>query len=275
MYAKLFTMLNNKDNILLSLKRLGLTPDEAKVYMTLLEEPMSHLEIARKSGVNRTKVYRVADTLIKHGLITEEMNDEGRELAANNPANLEIALTTAEEQLTQKRNIYSKTLPMLQTMFEAGGQPSGADFVVNTYEGVDGFKQMLWNELKTKGEILIYGHGTIQDLIQSPAWAEKHRTKTLEAGYTIREIVNPRGKPENFTKNSDFVEKAYQKRLIDPKILPLAHQMCIYNDTVAIYNWHNGQKVGCELINKSFADTQRAVFENFWKKAKYSHPKTK
>lgn len=261
-------MLNTNDNILLNLKRLGLTPDEAKVYLTLMNEPMSHLEIARKSGVNRTKVYRIADALMKRGLITEEMNDEGRELAANDPANLEITLTTAEEQLKARRKIFNDTLPALQDMFASGDQPNDSDFVVNTYEGVDGFKQMLWNELKAKDEILIYGHGTIRDLIESPNWAEKHRAKTLEAGYKIREIINPEGKPENFTKNTEFVEKAYNKRLIDPKILPLSHQMCIYNNTVAIYNWRNNQKVGCEIINKSFADMQRAVFESYWKLAK-------
>ena len=228
---------------------------------------MSHLEIARKSGVNRTKVYRIADELVKRGLVTEEMNDEGRELAAADPANLEITLTTAEEKLKTQKQIFRQTLPALQTMFEAGDQPNPDDFVVNSYEGIDGFKQMLWNELKTKNEILVFGYGTIQDLIASPRWAEKHRAKSLESGYKIREILNPKGKPENFTANQDF-SAIYQKRLISPKALPLAHQMTIYNNTVAIYNWRNNQKVGTEIINKQFADMQRSVFENYWKLAK-------
>lgn len=252
----------------MSLKKLGLTPDEAKVYTTLLEEPMSHLEIARKSGVNRTKVYRIADELQKRGLITEEMNDDGRELAAADPANLEIALTTVEEKLKAQRQIFAQTLPTLQTMFEAGGQPNSNDFVVNSYEGVDGFKQMLWNELKTKNEILIFGNGTLEDLVANTRWAEKHRVKTQEAGYKIREILNPGSKPENFTKNTAFVETVYSKRYISPEVLPLGQQLCIYNNTVAIFNWRNDQKVGTEIINKQFADMQRAVFEHYWKLAK-------
>jgi biotin operon repressor len=261
-------MLNNKNNILLNLHRLGLTADEGKVYLALLDEPMSHLEIARKTGVNRTKVYRIADALEKRGLITESVNENGRELAANSPSNLEITLTTEEEKIKNQRAILGQTMPVLQQMFSTSGQPDESDFVVNTYEGVDGFKQMLWNELKTKGEILIFGSGTIQDLIASPRWAEKHREKTLEAGYRIREILNPDGKPSNFTKNQEFIEKSYQKRLVPADILPLAHQMCIYNNTVAIYNWRNNQKIGTEIINKAFADTQRAIFENYWEIAK-------
>ncbi len=112
-YDKLFTMLNSINTVRLSLKRLGLTGDGAKVYLALLDTSMSHLEIARKTGVNRTKVYRIADDLIKRGLITETINDEGRELAANDPANLEISLTTAEEKLKIQRQIFAHTLPTL------------------------------------------------------------------------------------------------------------------------------------------------------------------
>jgi sugar-specific transcriptional regulator TrmB len=261
-------MLNNKNIIVQNLKKLGLTPDEAKVYVCLLDEPMSHLEIARKTGVNRTKVYRIADELIKRGLIKEEMSDEGRELAAAEPDNLEIALTTAEQKLQNQKQVLKQTLPALKTIFEQGNQPKPTDFVVNSYEGVDGFKQMLWNELKTEGEILVYCFGTIQDLVDDLRWAERHREKTLEAGYVVREIINPGGKPEDFTNNTDFVTNAYRRRHLDSKILPIIHQFVIYNNTVSIYNWQNGQKVGAEIINKDYADMQRAIFEHYWQLAK-------
>lgn len=261
-------MLNNKNNILISLRRLGLNADECKVYLTLLQEPLSHLEIARKTGVNRTKVYRIADELEKRGLITENQDETGRQLATNDPANLEIVLKTEEEQIESKKAVLKHILPQLQQLFVSGDIPRDTDFEVNTYEGIAGFKQMLWNELKTKKEILIFCSGTIQDLVNSPRWAEKHREKTLEAGYKIREIINPDGKPSEFTKNKDFMAYSYQRRHISEDVLPLAHQLCIYNNTVAIYHWRDGKKVGAEIINKSFADMQRAIFESYWRLSK-------
>ncbi len=258
-------MMNNKDSVLINLRHLGLSADEAKVYLALLDEPLSHLAIARKTGINRTKVYRVADSLVARGLISQESSDNGRKLAANDPANLEITLTTAEEQLKAQRALFARTLPDLQTTFQRSGKQTGDDFVVNTYEGVDGFKQMLWNELKTEKEILIFGSGRLEELVGSTRWSEKHRAKTLEAGYKIREILNPKGKAENFTKNSEFIEKVYFKRYISPAVLPLTQQLCVYNNTVSIYNWRNQQKVGTEIINKDFADMQRAMFESYWK----------
>lgn len=83
-------MLNNKNSILLQLYRLGLTADEGRVYLALLEQPMSHLELARKTGVNRSKVYRIADELEKRGLITENQDETGKHLLANDPANLRL-----------------------------------------------------------------------------------------------------------------------------------------------------------------------------------------
>ncbi len=257
-------MLNNKNSILLQLYRLGLTADEGRVYLALLEQPMSHLEIARKTGVNRSKVYRIADELEKRGLITENQDETGKHLLANDPANLEIVIKTDEETVERKKQTLKSALPDLQALFTSGALPSESDFEVNTYEGVDGFKQMLWNELKTKNEILIFGSGSIQDLVNSTRWAEKHREETIKSNYKIREILNPDGKPSDFTNNKDFIEKSYSRRLIEGSILPLAHQPCIYNNTVAIYHWRDGKKVGCEIINKSFADMQRTIFENYW-----------
>lgn len=258
-------MLNNKNTVILQLNRLGLSADESRVYLALLEKPLSHLEIARKTGVNRTKVYRIADGLIKRGLVAENQDDTGRQLVANDPNNLEINIKTEEERLDRKKLALRDVLPGLQSLYSRSGTPGESGFEVNTYEGVDGFKQMLWNELKTNGEILIFGYGSIQDLVNSSRWAEKHREKTVEAGYKIRELLNPGSKPSEFTNNKDFMEQSYQKRYISEDVLPLAHQLCIYNNTVAIYNWRNEQKVGIEIINKSFADMQRDVFRNYWR----------
>ncbi|MCA9347800.1 hypothetical protein KC867_00140 [Candidatus Saccharibacteria bacterium] len=260
-------MLNNTNNLLSQLYRLGLSADEGKVYLALLKESMSHLEVARKTGVNRTKVYRIADELEKRGLIAENQNDTGRRLVANNPMNLEIAIKTEEVKLDVKKSALHETIPVLQTIYGQKSILGSSDFEVNTYEGVDGMKQMLWNELRTKDEILIFANGTLQDLVGSQRWAEKHRQKTLDAGYIIREIVNPKGKPNQFTKNIAFVEQSYNRRFLDKEVIPISQQLCIYNDTVSIYNWQAGKKVGAEIVSKYFADMQRAIFEDYWQMA--------
>lgn len=259
-------MLNNKNNILIHLRTLGLDSDEAKLYLALLEKPDSHLELARRTKINRTKIYRLADSLITRGLIVEQHDDAGRRLSANSPSHLEIQLKTEESSLANKKATLQHTLPLLEDMYVHPKSDAGVE--VNTYDGSDGFKQMLWNELRTRDELLVFGSGTLEDLVSSKRWAEKHRQKTVEVGYKIREILNPDGKPHEFTSNNEFVEQAYQRRHIDSSVLRLSSQLCIYNNTVAFYHWRDGHKVGVEIINKPFADMQRDVFESFWKISK-------
>lgn len=260
-------MLNNKNTIVKYLRHLDLTSEEAEVYVQLLDTgPDSHLALSRKTGINRTKVYRIAEDLEKRGLVTLQTDDRGTMLAPTDPTNLEVGLVTEEEKLKNQRAAYKMILPVLQDL-RADDLPNPTDFVVNTYEGTEGFKQMLWNELKTKHEALIFGSGTIESLVDSKRWAEKHRERTLEANYKLREILNPDGKPDDFTKNKEFIKKVYNKRYVSPALLPLTHQTVIYNNTVATYCWQDGQKVGYEVINKQHADMWRGIFEQFWKSA--------
>lgn len=254
-------MLNNKNDILKYLTAYGLTSDEAKVYIALLEKPLSHLEVARKTGVNRTKVYRIADDLEKLSLVKQEQLDSGKLLCASEPKNLEVSLVNKEEEVKSKKIILNELLPTLSQMFDS--QENDARFSVSTYEGVAGMKQMLWNELKTKGEILVFGSGVLEDLVGSKRWAEAHRQRTLDVDYTIRELNNHGKKPINFTKNSNFY-KNFNRRFIGEDVLNLEQQIVVYNDTVGFYHWRDDQKVGAEIHNKAFANTMRQMFEMYW-----------
>jgi sugar-specific transcriptional regulator TrmB len=254
-------MLNNKNDIQKYLTAYGLSVDEAKVYLALLEKPLSHLELARKTGVNRTKIYRIADDLERLSLVKTEQQDSGRLLSASEPKNLEVTLVDKEQELKTKKAVLSELLPSLENMFRASAQD--LKFSVSTYEGVAGMKQMLWNELKTEGEILVFGSGTLEDLVGSKRWAETHRQKTLDVDYKIREINNRVKKPIKFTSNSNFLDN-FERRHIDESILDLEQQIAIYNDTVAIYHWRDDQKVGVEIHNKAYANTMRQMFESYW-----------
>jgi sugar-specific transcriptional regulator TrmB len=259
---KLFTMLNNKDTILQCLRSLNLSADESKLYLELLKGAASHLELSRATGINRTKVYRLADELEKRSLITTRTDDRGTFLIAADPTTLEVELVTQEEKLKSQRTVFEQLLPTLASIKKLG-ELSPTNFVVHTYEGIEGFKQMLWHELKTKDEVVIFGSGRLEDLVLSSRWAEKHRVMTLKADYQIRELLNPGKKQEIFTKNPDYMT-SYHRRLLPEDILVMEHQVAIYNDTVATYCWRHDQKVGFEVVNGPYAHMMRQVFEQYW-----------
>lgn len=256
-------MMNKQDTLQDLLSNMGLRRDEAKLYLELLKEPSTHLRLAHATGINRTKVYRLADQLEKRGLIATRTDDRGTFLVAADPSTLEVDLVAQEEKVKAQRAAFQAVLPLLSDL-KAG---EASKFIVHTYDGEDGFKQMLWHELKTQGENLIFGNGTIEELVPNRAWAEKHRAMTVQTKYRVREISNPNDKGLGFTLNQEFLNTYYQLRHIDAPIISFDQQICVYNDTVAIYNWHHDQKVGVEIINAAYANTMRQVFEHYWELA--------
>ena len=71
--------------LLEELAQIGLTLNESKVYLALLEgEQFSAAELAKNSKVNRTKIYFVLGSLIKRGFC-EELPGKFRTFRANDP----------------------------------------------------------------------------------------------------------------------------------------------------------------------------------------------
>jgi DNA-binding MarR family transcriptional regulator len=252
-------MTDNLDNLLEKLQALELSPDEAKVYLELLCEPGTHLRLSHITGINRTKIYRLIENLEKKSLVSRRTDDRGTFLIASDPATLEIAIVNQETKLKQQRVALSQLVPQLNILIKNDTKA----FVVRTYEGEEGLKHMCWHQLKTKGELLFLGGQTIEDLISNRRWAEKYRALFAEAGYPIRGIINHDIDPPTFTENQDYM-KLYSYRKILSKLINFNEQITIYNNTVAVYHWRENQKVGIEIISKTYITMMRQMFEHFW-----------
>jgi sugar-specific transcriptional regulator TrmB len=254
--------MNNKQYWIDKLNILNIGREEAKLYIELLEKPNTHLQLARATGINRTKVYRLAEQLEKRGLVTRRTDDRGMFLVANDPSSLEIELTAQEAALRRQRKVLDGAIPELRTLYQDAKNP----FVIQTYEGSDGLRQMQWHELQTKDELLTFGNTTIEDMVADHYWAERMRERTVKAGYRTREIYNESDKSQDFTANPEYLA-LYEARRVSEKDLPVATPMVIYNDTVTIYQFTSEKRVGVEIINEGFARTMKSIFELYWNMA--------
>ena len=262
-------MLNNKNAILLNLRRLGLSADESKVYLALLEKPLTHLELSRKTSINRTKVYRIADNLMARSLITEKQRDDGKFLAATDPANLEVELSTAQERLKLQKQVFKNVLPSLAELYTNKPIDPQEFFTVSTFEGSAGLKQMLWNELKTKNELCVYSHDTL-DQVAGRRWAENYRAEITKRKVPHRVLENFDSRHVLESTQVVGYEAIYNVRFLNRGELDLQQELTIHDDVVSIYNWNrtgNGVKVGLEIHNQQFADFQKSIFETYWKLA--------
>jgi DNA-binding MarR family transcriptional regulator len=252
----------NTSNIATSLEKLGLTYEEARVYLELLKEPMTYLQISLSTGINRTTMYRLVRNLEMRSLVSKKTSDRGTFICATEPETLEVELVNEEEKLLNKRNILGDLLPHLNTIHT--GDPSS--FIVHSYYGQEGLKQMAWHELKTKGEILALGNGTIEEVMDDSRWAYRHRQRQISLSYKNREIVNTRYASSLPALASDQLLSSglYQFRVLPKEIAEFDSQTIIYNDTVSIYHWKHDQRVGVEVISPTYASMMRQVFEILW-----------
>lgn len=252
--------MNKNDVTVNGLQTLGFNSQEASIYLELLKKPATHAQLSVLTGINRTTLYRLVNGLKNRGLITHSVDDIGKFLVAADPATLEADVITQEEHVKRQRTALGQLMPALEDI-KKGYE---ADFSVYLYEGTEGFKRMLWHELKTSAECLSISFGTLEDCVLDHHWAEKHRQRAVDAGYLIREIVNPQTVPNHFTDNDVFLNTHYMQRVIPSSVLPIHHLLTVYNDTVAIYHIKGGRRVGLEIVSKAYTHMHRIIFEQYW-----------
>jgi len=125
-----------KQQILESLKELGLSENEAAVYQaSLASGPTTVLNIAKTAGIKRTTAYSVIEDLMKPGLMTIEVKGFKKLYSPASPEKL-------ENILEQRKQDFQKLLPELSAMYNL----KGGESFLKYYSGLPAVK-FLYNSL--------------------------------------------------------------------------------------------------------------------------------
>ena len=246
--------------------QLGLNEVEAAVYLYLLENgPKSLLELSRETNIDRAKIYRHVEKLIQKKLIEESGAGWGKKIKASSPKNLVLMITEKEEQLQAQKAALPNVLESLKDL------PTYVqrEFEINHYHGTDGLKQMLWNQLAAKKEILAFSYKNKNDIAGKP-FAEKIRQEQVLRKIMLHEIENETDQGDFWYTNVPGFDKFLKSKYISPQILEIKQYIAIFNNTVSIMYWLNEEKVGIEIVNSIYADMQRQIFWKFWEIAEGS-----
>lgn len=254
----------NKQLILKQLIDIGLEEIEANVYFHLLENgPRTHLQLSRETSIDRSKIYRYVEKLIKKNLIIESNDAWGKKLQAAKPGNIEQLLEKKGEILRLQKEV----APIL--INELNNLPSynQREIEIKNYRGSEGLKQMLWNQLSAKKELLAFSYKNRNDIV-GESFAEKVRAEQVERKITLYEVENETDQGNYWYTKVENWNKFYKSRFISPKILTIRQHISIFNDTVAIINWLNEEQVGLEITHSFYAKMQKQIFWKFWEIAK-------
>lgn len=250
----------NKQILISQLSNFDLDEVEANIYLHLLDKgPQKPLELSRDININRSKIYRHIDRLIAKKLIEISNVERGMRLKASQPQNLELLIHEKELELKRQK----ENLPDILKELCSLPQSTQKNIEIKHYHGTEGLKQMLWNHLSAKKEILVFGFEN-RNNIAGKVFAETIRYEQVRRKITKIEVENATDQGDYWYTQVPDWGKFYKSRYIPPRILDIKQYQVIFNNTISILSWSDGNKVGVEIVNSPFVQMYRQIFWKFW-----------
>ncbi len=138
--------------MLTELKNIGLSDKEARVYLAMLElGPATILEISAKASINRPTTYVEIESLKKMGLVSTQTKGKRQLFMAESPTQLGFIIDREKKTVEQKKEVLSKVLPELTTLFNLAEEKP----LVRFFEGKEGLIRMQDEFLKTKNKKIV------------------------------------------------------------------------------------------------------------------------
>lgn len=232
--------------------QLGFKASIAQLYISLhIHGPQTISELARNSGIARIDIYRLLEQLQDSKLVEVEIRHKRSILRAAPVENLNMLIMEREQQAAELRS----RLPIVERILhqKAFNLPNTR---VNMYSGREGIRQMLWTQLRARGEIVGYNYSVFEDTVGQQfldKWAQEFERREL----TCKLVY---GDQFRATWIRPMRIKGMEYYYLAPDVFTITHSCDIYDDTTAYYHWNEGEVFGMEIINRQIADSQRQIF---------------
>jgi len=234
------------------LEELGLSKNEVKVYLTLLElGSATSWEISKRIKIHRTNTYDALNRLVKKGLVSYITKKDKKLYEVLDPLQLKNVLKEKEIAL-------EKIMPELVMAKKFAGEQSEAVIL----EGVHAFQKILLNWLEFEEPILCYGipknaPGMMENFIHH--FHENRINKKI----VMKHIYN--------FNAGERIEYLNTLQLTEARYLPQQYYSSvstnICSDEVALVLW-NENPIIIRIKNKQVADSYKSYFEVLWNGAK-------
>lgn len=238
------------------LLKIGLSPEEAKVYIACLEiNGGAASTIAKKAGVHRVSCYHTLENLLKKQLLSQYTKNGTKYFSPEPPEQL---LHLAEEKV----NITKSLLPELHSLASAiAFKPK-----MRSYDGRDGVEKIFEESLAADGEIL--GYTNLKHVIDfSPKYFEHYTHTKLKKGIKTR-YLSP-NTVESVHVMDPFLPKKYDHNLIEILLVNknqflFENEILIFGISVGIVSLNKDELLGVIIESPTYARTMKAVFDLAW-----------
>lgn len=258
-------MNKNTESLRTYFRRLDLDPKIADIYQALRADgPQTISELSRTSGVERIRIYRLLDSLKASGLIEVEMRYKRSILHAAPISSLQILIAKREQEVKDLQRDY---VALTRELTTKSMQSQGAR--VQFYEGMDGVKQMLWNQTRGAGDSYAVLHDNMQhktNLAFFERWVKKCNQKNRKF-YGIVGDAFIRTQQEWYASYTNERLRHWEARYVPESVFAIPYTIVVYDDIVLHYDWNDERMFGIEIHNVAMARVQRQFFDILWRQA--------
>lgn len=235
-------------NIEKTLKEIGLSEGEAKVYLALLKlgsSPVS--KIKEETKLHRTTIYDFVEKLLNKGLINYVIKNKIKIFKATHPNKL-------LDFVKEKEDNVKTIIPNLIELSEF----QKPELNVEVYKGREGFKTLLNDILRAKKDLVIFGAEETLFKKKFPILMEQFFKKEEKTGIKERILTNE--KPNFIYRKKTTKYKYIPEEFFNPT------PTFVFDNNVAILIWEPLHIIS--IKNKDLADSYKKHFELLWKQAK-------
>ena len=240
------------------LRDLGLTENESVIYLFLLKiGDTTTGAVIKETGIANSRVYESLNSLIEKGLVTYNLQKEGKHFQAVAPQKL---LDLENERKKKVQDLIPK-LNELKTEFVSETKTA-------VFEGFQGFKtafQKIIEDCPVGETIHILGFSEQQEKTESlRLFLANMNLKSAKKKQKLKVILD-RSVKETLGKDREkekFTEVRYM-----PKGFTSPSAVDIFLDYVYIFLWEDKPFVFM-IKNKKIAESYKTYFEALWKQAK-------
>lgn len=234
---------------------LGLTKNETKVYISLLELGNAQVgQITEKSGIHRRNVYDSISRLMEKGLLSSVIVNNKKIFSPVNPKRFLELIDEKSYELSGLKSKFNEIMPELELMAKLKESHD-----VRFFKGAEGLKSVFEDILRTKEDYIGYGpKDELRDILKhyykhviERRVKAKLRTKFICGEETRDKRVNPYSQIR-------YIPQEYSSKAA----------LRIYGDKVAILLLSKQEPIAIVIKNKAIADGYRKYFEVMWKNAK-------
>lgn len=241
---------------------IGLSEIESKFYLSNLESGSASIgELAKKTGIDRSTAYFVAEELKNKGFLEEDYKKYKKQVFVKDPSFLVEVIKKEKEKFDRREKELVSLLPQLTASYTVG------DFkpVLRFYKGKKGLNEIRDDIFSTSTkEIFLYTNQKASEQVFSEKDMKDFIRRRVKKGISIKVLAIDKSANLKLIQND---QKEIRKTRVLPKNIYFTAETYIYDNKVAMLDFST-EIIGFIVKSSEFADAQRAIFMTLWNSLK-------